>query len=805
MEFINELITFISEHLDVIGVQTLEHIGLTFVAIFLAILVGIPVGLWLTRHPRYASPVLNVTGIVQTVPSLALLAFMVPLIGIGPKAAIVALFLYALLPIVQNTYTGIREIPDAVKEAGRGMGMNDWQLLQKIEIPLALKVIFAGIRTSTIINIGFATLAALIAAGGLGSYIFDGIALNNSKMILAGALPAALLALLLDTGLASIQNLRLKTMAHIGSGFFLLVMVSGSVFLIYFPDLTQSFVNPIISDTTSFFNDLGSDLRYAILHINEAGGYLKTQWNATQQFLSELKTFMVARSPAIAQQTAEHIGLTFTALFLALLAGIPLGIWAHLKKRGAPFILKGVGVFQTIPSIAVLGFMIPLLGIGTQPAIMALFLYALLPIVQNTYSGLQEVSTSVREAGRGMGMSRWQLLGKVELLLALPYIFAGIRTAAIINIGVATLAAFIASGGLGEFIFGGLALNDSKMILAGALPAAALALLFDLLLRQLQKVSLHRMKWVFGGGTLLMTLVTLFMLLPTPFQSPLKAGFSYEFVGRDDGYPALQKSYDLHVDRAIMQPSLMYDAVYQKKVDVISGYSTDGRIKSYDLAVLEDDQQAFPPYHCAPIIRTEVLHQYPVLDTIFQKLAGRIDNATMRHLNFLVDQQNRSARDVAQHFLDSIGLYHPSQKGQRGPLTIGSKLFTEQYILAHLFQLMIEGHSAIKTKLATGIGGSKLCFESMQAGEIDLYPEYTGSGLVVMLNTPSRIRDSLGQNQEAVYDYVAQQYKKRFGITWLPPLGFNNTYALMMRQQQARQLNIETVSDLKAYLDKAGR
>src|SRR5690606_14204600 len=134
------------------------------------------------------------------------------------------------------------------------------------------------------------------------------------------------------------------------------------------------------------------------------------------------------------------------------------------------------GILQTIPSIALLGFMIPLLGIGAKPAIVALFLYALLPIIRNTYSGILGVNPAVKEAATAMGMTRRQVLWKVELPLAFPVILAGIRTATVITVGVATLAAYIGAGGLGEFIFGGIALNNSAMILAGAIPAALLAL-----------------------------------------------------------------------------------------------------------------------------------------------------------------------------------------------------------------------------------------------------------------------------------------------------------------------------------------
>src|SRR5215210_800432 len=207
-----------------------------------------------------------------------------------------------------------------------------------------------------------------------------------------------------------------------------------------------------------------------------------------------LWNFMAQQWDKLLEQTLAHIGLTFISLFLSILIGIPAGIWITRKKQWSKPELGIAGILQTIPSIALLGFMIPLLGIGAKPAIIALMLYALLPIIRNTYTGINEVNASVTDAARGMGMSQSQILFKVELPLAMPVILAGIRTATVINVGVATLAAYIAAGGLGEFIFGGIALNNSNMILAGAIPAALLAIFFYFLLSKVQRLNLPKLK-----------------------------------------------------------------------------------------------------------------------------------------------------------------------------------------------------------------------------------------------------------------------------------------------------------------------
>src|ERR1700749_1698631 len=206
MESSTSFIGFIQEQSDKLLEQTLQHIGLTFISLLIAIIIGLPAGIFIARKTKWSGPVLGAAGVLQTIPSIALLGFMIPLLGIGPKPAIVALLLYALLPIIRNTYTGITGVDAAVKEAATAMGMSQWQILFKVELPLAMPVILAGIRPATVITVGVATLASYIAAGGLGEFIFGGISLNNTNMILAGAIPAALLAILFDFLLSLLQH-----------------------------------------------------------------------------------------------------------------------------------------------------------------------------------------------------------------------------------------------------------------------------------------------------------------------------------------------------------------------------------------------------------------------------------------------------------------------------------------------------------------------------------------------------------------------------------------------------------------------
>lgn len=202
----SEFLQFLSYRIGDIGSLTIEHLKITAMSISLAILIGVPVGILITRKRKIANVVLGVANVFQTLPSLALFGLIIPFLGIGYKPSVFVLFLYALLPIIKNTYLGITSVDPAIIDAGKGMGMTDYQILRMVEIPMSLPVIMGGIRISTVINIGTATLAALIGAGGLGDLLFKGISLNNSNMILAGAIPTALLAIFVDTALGWVEK-----------------------------------------------------------------------------------------------------------------------------------------------------------------------------------------------------------------------------------------------------------------------------------------------------------------------------------------------------------------------------------------------------------------------------------------------------------------------------------------------------------------------------------------------------------------------------------------------------------------------
>ncbi len=501
--------------------------------------------------------------------------------------------------------------------------------------------------------------------------------------------------------------------------------------------------------------------------------------------------------PELWLRLGEHIVLTGAATVLAIVIALPLGIVAHRHGALRGLVLGFAGILQTIPSLAMLAFLLVLTGqIGVVPAVVALTLYALLPIVRNTVTGLEGVPADAIEAARGLGMTSRQQLAQVELPLARPVIIAGIRTAAVIGVGIATLSAFIGAGGLGQFINRGLALLNTELILLGAIPAAILALVVDWSIQGmdwgmnrrakgspfLKRVATFAPAAILGlgiaafalgspsvgarddvvrissknfseqlilaemmgqlieahtdlevdirsglGGTMIVhqalvsgeidiyaeysgTALTAVLDLPpvtdpdlafaqvseayasefdlvwlapfgftnthamtirrsmaeengwrtlsdVPEDHPLRAGFGPEFAERPDGLPGLLGAYpNLRISGIRdVDPTIMYSAVANGEVDVIAAFSTDGRIDAFDLYVLEDDRQFFPPYYPSPVVRSELLDANPEVRTALERVAGAIDNDTMRAMNLRVDEEGAAPADIAREFLEDGG------------------------------------------------------------------------------------------------------------------------------------------------------
>lgn len=281
----------------------------------------------------------------------------------------------------------------------------------------------------------------------------------------------------------------------------------------------------------------------------------------------------------------------------------------------------------------------------------------------------------------------------------------------------------------------------------------------------------------------------------------LRAGFNAEFLDRPDGYAGLKDAYDLQFSQPPVQmdTGLMYQACADGAVDVICGFATDGRIAAFNLVTLRDDRQFFPPYYAAPLVRAETLRRHPELKELLNRLAGLLTDETMQQLNYQVDRKDnpRKPIDVARDFLMSEGLIAPDAQpgtGSAGTIRVGGKDFTEQSILGELLAVLIECNTDLAVDRKLFLGGTMICFQALRAGDLDLYAEYTGTGLVNILKQP------VEQDPDRVYDIVRQAFAEQFDLAWLQPLGFNNTYTVTMRRDQADALGIATVSDLAATL-----
>jgi len=285
-----------------------------------------------------------------------------------------------------------------------------------------------------------------------------------------------------------------------------------------------------------------------------------------------------------------------------------------------------------------------------------------------------------------------------------------------------------------------------------------------------------------------------------PFAG-IKAAFDAEFLTRPDGYLGLAKRYGFEFGRIPwqMDSGLMYRAAADGVVDVIDAFATDGRIPAYDLMVLADDKGFFPPYYAAPLIRKDTLAKHPDLQGILNGLSGRLSDETMQRLNFQVDEKGKKAADVARKFLISGGLIPADAKpgdGSAGAVTIGGKQFTEQEVLGELMAILIESKSSIKVVRKLNLGGTIICFNALKAGDLGLYAEYTGTGLVNILK-----REVISDPEKA-YGVVKKEFEEKYGLIWLKPFGFNNTYTLTMRRDHAEKLGIKTITDLAGYINR---
>ena len=490
--------------------------------------------------------------------------------------------------------------------------------------------------------------------------------------------------------------------------------------------------------------------------------------------------------------TIEHILISLLAISIASVLGIILGIIISEYRRFSGLILGTVNILYTIPSIALLGFFITITGVGNTTALIALIIYALLPIIRSTYTGIVTINPLIIEASEGMGSTKLQQLLKVKLPLALPVLMSGIRNMVTMTIALAGIASFVGAGGLGVAIYRGITTNNSAMTFLGSLLIAILALIFDFILGLIEKrlTNHKRVKYkinpkliilglfivIFGAyfslnskkdktiniatkpmtegyilGQVLTELIEQdtdlkvnitngvgggtsnihpaivkgeFDLYPeytgTSWEAVLKKedsydeskfdelqkeykekynleyvnlygfnntyglavnkdiaekynlktysdlakvsnnlifGAEYDFFEREDGYKELQKVYNMNFKKQIdMDIGLKYQAMKDKKIDVMVIFTTDGQLAISDVVVLEDDKKMYPSYRAGTVVRSEILSKYPELKPVLEKLNNILDDKTMADLNYQVESEGKKPEDVAREYLQEKGL-----------------------------------------------------------------------------------------------------------------------------------------------------
>lgn len=513
--------------------------------------------------------------------------------------------------------------------------------------------------------------------------------------------------------------------------------------------------------------------------------------------ISQLTKLLTENFKFFLNLTVEHILISLLAISIASVLGIILGIIISEYRRFSGLILGTVNILYTIPSIALLGFFITITGVGNTTALIALIIYALLPIIRSTYTGIVNINPLIIEASEGMGSTKLQQLFKVKLPLALPVLMSGIRNMVTMTIALAGIASFVGAGGLGVAIYRGITTNNSAMTFLGSLLIAILALIFDFILGIIEKrlTNHKRTKYkvnfkliilglfiiIFGAyfslnskkdkainiatkpmtegyilGQMLTELIEQdtdlkvnmtngvgggtsnihpamlkgeFDLYPeytgTSWEAVLKKegsydeskfdelqkeykekynleyvnlygfnntyglavnrdiaekynlktysdlakvsnnlifGAEYDFFEREDGYKELQKVYNMDFKKKIdMDIGLKYQAMKDKKIDVMVIFTTDGQLAISDIVVLEDDKKMYPSYRAGTVVRSDILSEYPELKVVLEKLNNILDDKTMANLNYQVESEGKKPEDVAREYLQEKGLLEVKQ------------------------------------------------------------------------------------------------------------------------------------------------
>ena len=520
MDFINYMI----ENKDQIISLCIEHIELTSLALIIAIIIGVPIGILISYKKKLNKPVLGITSVTQAIPSMALLGFMIPFLGIGTAPAIVVVVLYSLLPIIKNTYTGISNISPATIEAATGIGLTKGQILTKIQIPQALPIIMAGVRISSVSAVGLMTMAAFIGGGGLGYLIFSGIRTVNNYQILAGAIPACILALLVD----------------------------------YFFGAIEKLVTPI-----SLQNE-----------------------NKSKEQIKKGRR----RNKIIVIATIIVIAL----LFLSEI---------DFSKKSEDSIRVGSKDF-------------------TEQEILC---YMTSHAIENN----TDINVET-ECNLGGAQVVFSALTNDNIDLYIDY--AGTDYTDIL---------------------------DHK-------PISDVDKVYKTIKKEMkQKYNIEVLDQMAFNNTYALAvtketaeqynLKTISDL--TRVSNELTIAPTLEFINREDGLPGLKKAYGLEFKDTIgIDGSPRYTALQNNNAQVIDAFTTDGLLRKFNLVVLEDDKNFFPPYNAIPLVRGDTLKEYPEIEDILNKLGTYLTDEVMQDLNYQVDELGNSPEQVAINYLNMIDL-----------------------------------------------------------------------------------------------------------------------------------------------------
>lgn len=504
----------------------MEHMQMTSAAVLISILIGVPLGIAVTKNQKASSIVIGIANIMQSIPSIGLLAFLVPIVGIGQKPAIIMVIIYALLPIIKNTYIGITGIDPMILESASSIGLSKFKTLYKIQIPIAMPYIMAGVRISAVTAVGTVTIAAFAGAGGLGWFINLGLNANDADLVLLGAIPACLLALVVDFILGKVeQGLTPEGLKSADKVINRPRKERNRRTAVAMVCLVIVLVLPCVSSVASMIENTRDKVVVGSENFTEA------------LILGNIYSQLIQGQTDL--EVEEKFNLNGTMITMSAMESGELDTFTDYTGVLSANVLKE--------------------SLSTDPE----------EVYQSVKEGMQEQYQM--EVSKPLGFSN-------------TYVFAVTKETAQ-EYNLTTLSQLIANA------------------------------------------------------------------------SSLRLGCTTAFTQREDLLPKLEKDFDVSFKSVEgLEGNIRYQALTSGKIDVIDAFETDALLLSMDLVKLEDDIGFFPPYQAVAVTRNETFEKYPELEEVFAKLEGAISTDEMMEMNYQVDVEGRTPKDVAVDFLEAEGL-----------------------------------------------------------------------------------------------------------------------------------------------------